>query len=197
MKIVLATSNQGKVKEFKELLKEFDINIIPQSALGVEDAAETGLSFVENAILKARHAAQHTGLPALADDSGLMVNALQGAPGIYSARFAGLHANAENNIKKLLTELKHTPDNQRQASFYCALVFVSHALDPAPLICQGQWFGEILHAPQGENGFGYDPVFYVPSQGKTAAELNSAIKNTISHRGTALQLLLKMLPEKI
>lgn len=197
MKIVLATSNQGKVKEFKELLKEFHIDIIPQSALGVSDAEETGLSFVENAILKARHAAEQTGLPALADDSGLMVNALKGSPGIYSARYAGTDANAENNIKKLLTELKDTPDNQRQASFYCALAFVSHALDPAPLICQGQWFGEILRAPQGENGFGYDPVFYVPSQHKSAAELPSAIKNTISHRGTALQLLLKMFPEKI
>jgi len=197
MKVVLASSNAGKIKEFKEILKNFHIDIIPQSDLGVSDIEETGLSFIENAIIKARHAAKVTGLPAIADDSGLAVDALNGAPGIYSARYAGANAGSKNNIAKLLNDMRDVPDNKRSGSFHCVLAFLSHALDPTPLICDGKWSGQILHEPKGENGFGYDPVFYVPSEKMTAAELPSTLKNQISHRGMAIQLLLKMLPDKI
>ncbi|MBV9576506.1 MAG: RdgB/HAM1 family non-canonical purine NTP pyrophosphatase [Gammaproteobacteria bacterium] len=197
MKIVLASHNPGKIQEFKELLKSLPIEIIPQSELGVKEIAETGLSFIENALIKARHAAQVTGLPALADDSGLAVAALQGEPGIYSARYAGTRSNAQKNIEKLLTALNQVPDENRQAHFHCVLSFMLHAKDPTPLVCDGKWAGKITRAAQGTEGFGYDPVFYVPSQHKTAAELPLAIKNKISHRGIALQLLLNLLPEKI
>lgn len=197
MKVVLASSNAGKIKEFKEILKNFHIDIIPQSDLGVSDIEETGLSFIENAIIKARHAAKVTGLPAIADDSGLAVDALNGAPGIYSARYAGANAGSKNNIAKLLDDMHDVPDNKRSASFHCVLAFMSHELDPTPLICDGKWSGQILREPKGENGFGYDPVFYVPSEKMTAAELPAILKNQISHRGMAIQLLLKMLPDKI
>ncbi|RDI41322.1 XTP/dITP diphosphatase [Aquicella lusitana] len=197
MKIVLASNNPGKIQEFSELLKNFHLEIIPQSAFNIAEAEETGLSFIENALIKARHASRLTGLPAIADDSGLVVSALHGAPGIYSARYAGTQANAQDNIKKLLHELKDVPEGNRQAQFHCVLVFVSHEKDPTPLVCDGSWSGTILHEPKGEKGFGYDPVFYVPSEGKAAAELPSTIKNEISHRGQALQILLKRLPEKI
>jgi XTP/dITP diphosphohydrolase len=197
MKVVLASSNAGKIKEFQEILRPFHIELFPQSDFGVEDVEETGLSFVENALLKARHAAKMTGLPALADDSGLAVDALQGAPGIYSARYAGVNAKAKDNIEKLLTALQDVPDTERRASFHCVLVFLSHELDPTPLICDGKWSGMILRETKGTNGFGYDPVFYVPSEKMTAAELPSVIKNKISHRGIATQTLLKMLPDKL
>ena len=163
----------------------------------MDEAEETGLTFVENALIKARHAALITGLPAIADDSGLAVAALCGAPGIYSARYAGTKAKAHDNIKKILMELKDIPDENRHASFHCLLVFLSHAKDPTPLVCDGKWSGIILHSPKGENGFGYDPIFYVPEQKQTAAELSPSLKNQISHRGMALQSLLKLLPEKI
>lgn len=197
MKVVLASSNLGKIKEFKELLANFHIDLIPQTELGVGDIEETGLSFIENALIKARHAARVTGLPAIADDSGLAVTALNGAPGIYSARYAGEYANAKNNIDKLLKEMQDVPDVKRQANFHCILVFMSHEKDPTPLVCDGKWSGNILRAPQGVNGFGYDPVFYVPSEKMTAAELPADIKNKISHRGIALQSLLKLLPDKL
>jgi XTP/dITP diphosphohydrolase len=197
MKIVLASSNKGKINEFQSILSPLDIELIPQSALGVSDADETGLTFVENAILKARHAATVTGLPALADDSGLAVAALHGAPGIYSARYAGKDSNAANNIQKLLAELHGIPADRRQAEFICVLAFVAHANDPVPLICEGKWIGRILEQPTGDKGFGYDPVFFVPSENKSAAELPPTIKNTISHRGKALQFLIKQLPEKL
>lgn len=193
MKIVLASSNAGKIKEFQVLLKNAGMEIIPQSSLQVTDADETGLSFIENAIIKARHASRLTGLPAIADDSGLAVAALNGAPGIYSSRYAGIPGNNKKNIEKLLHELKDT-DN-RQASFHCVLAFMRHALDPVPLICHGEWKGNILHSPQGNQGFGYDPVFYVPSENMTAAELPPDIKNKLSHRGQALLALLKKLSE--
>ncbi|VVC74753.1 dITP/XTP pyrophosphatase [Aquicella siphonis] len=197
MKVVLASNNPGKVGEFQELLKNLPIDLLPQSELGIDEAEETGLSFVENAIIKARHAAQAAGLPAIADDSGLAVDALNGAPGIYSARYAGKNAAAQDNIHKLLLDLENVPEEKRTASFHCVLVFMAHALDPTPLICQGKWSGMILRAPQGGNGFGYDPVFYVPAEKKSAAELPNQVKNKISHRGIALQSLLKMLPDKL
>lgn len=196
MKVVLASSNQGKIKEFRQLLDKLHIEIIPQSELNVSDADETGLSFVENAIIKARHAAQITGLPAIADDSGLSVNALQGAPGIYSARYAGKNAQSTDNIKKLLAALHDVPDEKRDASFHCVLVFIAHADDPTPLIAHGKWQGKILHTPMGDAGFGYDPIFYSPAEKKSAAELAPDIKNKISHRGQAMQTLLKLLAEK-
>lgn len=197
MKVVLASNNPGKVREFNALLSQFDIILIPQSELGVKDTEETGLSFVENALLKARNASLSTGLPALADDSGLSVDAIDGSPGIYSARYAGPNASAKDNIDKLLSELNHVPDERRHAHFYCALVFMSHEKDPIPLICEGKWPGMILREPRGTQGFGYDPVFYLPELNKTAAELSLDVKNKMSHRGIALQLLIKMLPEKL
>jgi XTP/dITP diphosphohydrolase len=193
MRVVLASSNPGKIREFSEILKPFDIEIIPQSELGVKDADETGLSFVENALLKARHAAQITGLPALADDSGLAVDALSGAPGIYSARYAGEKANDQDNIDKLLKAMQDVPEQNRSASYHCLLVFMTHELDPTPIICDGKWSGKILREPRGTSGFGYDPIFFDVSENKTAAELSPEIKNKISHRGKALNYLLKSL----
>ncbi len=197
MKIILASNNAGKVKEFNALFAPLKLQIIPQSELNVEEIEETGLTFIENAILKARHAAKITGLPALADDSGLVVDSLQGAPGIYSARYAGSKASADDNIQKLLTDLNNVTDVRRLAHFHCALVFMQHANDPTPLVCEGKWHGTILHAKKGDYGFGYDPVFYDATLEKTAAELPLAIKNKISHRGMALESLLKLLPGKL
>jgi XTP/dITP diphosphohydrolase len=192
-KIVLASNNAGKVREFNQLLADLNYEVVPQAELGVEEIEETGLSFVENAILKARNAAQHTGLAAIADDSGIEVDALKGAPGIYSARFAGVGANDEANLQKLLHELDGVADEQRTARFQCLLVYMRHAQDPTPLICQGTWEGRILREPRGENGFGYDPVFYVTEENCSAAELTAASKNRLSHRGQALQKLIRAL----
>ncbi len=189
MKVVFASNNAGKMTELHALLPETAIELIPQSALGVNDIEETGATFIENALLKARHACAHTKLPAIADDSGLVVAALNGAPGIYSARYAGEKASSPDNIKKLLHVMKNIPDEKRDAYFYCALVFMQHATDPTPLICEGRWFGKILYAPQGDDGFGYDPIFFVSEENKTAAELTLSLKNKISHRGQALALL--------
>lgn len=192
-RIVLGSSNPGKVREINELLVGFDMEVVPQSEFGVADAAETGLSFVENALLKARNAAAHTDLPAIADDSGIEVDALNGAPGIYSARYAGARATDQRNLDKLLTALKDVPQNLRSARFQCLMVYLRHANDPTPLICQGTWNGRILFEPRGSNGFGYDPVFYVASHDCSAAELPPEIKNTLSHRGQALRKLLAVL----
>ena len=195
-KLVLATSNAGKLAELRDLLgADFDLHA--QSEFGVDDADETGLTFVENAILKARHAAAATGLPALGDDSGLCVDALQGAPGLYSARYAGTHGDSEENIDKLLSELAETNDAQRGARFVCVLALVRHANDPQPVIAEGVWHGRILHARQGGNGFGYDPVFYSPAHGCSAAELEPAIKNRDSHRGQALAALKRQLVPQV
>ena len=194
--IVLASSNPGKLREFKQLLGGINIEVLPQSQFNVSDADETGLSFVENAIIKARHAAQHTKLPALADDSGLEVDALQGAPGIYSARFAGVGAKDADNRKKLLEQLNGVPESECGARFQCVLVYMRHALDPTPLICQGTWEGHILSQPRGLSGFGYDPVFYVPTHSLSAAELSPDTKNSLSHRGQALRQLLASLPNR-
>lgn len=189
-KVVLATGNPGKVRELADLLAAFGLDIVAQTELGVESAEETGLTFIENAILKARHAAAVTGLPAIADDSGLAVDALGGAPGIYSARYAGLDASDQQNLDKLMVTLDPVPDGQRQAQFHCVLVYLRHAEDPTPLVFHGSWEGEITRAEAGQGGFGYDPIFYVPELGKTAAELTKDEKRAVSHRGKALSLLL-------
>jgi XTP/dITP diphosphohydrolase len=192
-KLVLASGNRGKLKEFNQLLAECGFEVLPQSAFDTPEADETGLSFVENAIIKARNASEHSGLPALADDSGLEVDALQGQPGIYSARFAGPQNNDDDNNEKLLQLLKDIPEQQRSARFQCVLVLVRHAKDPTPLICQGTWEGRILNQAQGGNGFGYDPLFFVPEKNCSSAELAPDIKNAISHRGKALAKFLETL----
>ena len=188
--IILASSNQGKVREINQLLTGLDLHVQPQTEYGVPDIEETGLTFVENAILKARNAAQHTGLPAIADDSGIEVDALRGEPGIYSARYAGEGASDQANLEKLLTELGDLPEEKRTARFQCLMVYMRDANDPTPLICQGTWEGRILFEPRGENGFGYDPVFYVPTHDCSSAELAADVKNSLSHRGQALRKLL-------
>lgn len=188
-RVVLASGNAGKLREISALLAGVGIELVSQSSLAVKEAEETGFTFVENAILKARNAAQHTGLAALADDSGLEVDALDGAPGIYSARYAGTHARDTDNVAKLLRALEGVPPEQRGARFRCVLAYLRHAHDPAPLICEGVWEGRILDAPRGENGFGYDPVFRVPERKCSAAELPPEEKNRLSHRGQALQKL--------
>ncbi|HYN76746.1 MAG TPA: RdgB/HAM1 family non-canonical purine NTP pyrophosphatase [Lamprocystis sp. (in: g-proteobacteria)] len=190
--IVLASNNAGKVREFGQLLAAARIRVVPQGDFGVSEVAETGLTFVENAILKARHAAGHGGhggLAAMADDSGIEVDALHGAPGIYSARYAGPGASDADNLVKLLRDLEGVADDQRTARYQCVLVYVRHPADPTPLICQGTWEGLILREPRGDYGFGYDPVFLVPTHGCTAAELEPAVKNRLSHRGQALRQL--------
>lgn len=189
MKLVLASSNHGKLEELRGLLADTGIELIAQSDLGVTDADETATTFVENALIKARHASQLTGLPALADDSGICVDALHGAPGLYSARYAGEHGNASRNIDKLLDAMKDIPDEQRSAHFYCVLVLLQHANDPQPLIVEGQWHGRILHARRGDGGHGYDPVFFDPQHGQSAAEMPLDLKNRLSHRGKALATL--------
>ena len=192
-RIVLASNNAGKVREFNQLLAGSGLEVIPQSEFQVEEIEETGLTFVENALLKARNAAQHTGLPAIADDSGLEVDALEGAPGIYSARYAGAGASDRQNLEKLLEALKSVDDENRSARFQCLMVYLHHPADPTPMIFQGTWEGRILRTPQGSNGFGYDPVFYVPEQQCSSAELESDLKNSLSHRGQALRQLIAVL----
>jgi len=191
--IVLASSNPGKVREINQVLAGLNVIVRPQAEFNVIDAEETGLTFVENAILKARNAAQHTGLPAIADDSGLEVDALAGAPGIYSARYAGVGATDLENLEKLLDALADVPEENRSARFQCLMVYMRHADDPTPLICQGSWEGRILMAARGSNGFGYDPVFYVPTHNCASAELAADIKNSLSHRGQALRQLVAAL----
>ncbi|MCT8342312.1 XTP/dITP diphosphatase [Photorhabdus kleinii] len=192
-KVVLATGNPGKVRELAQLLADFGLDIVAQTELGVNSTEETGLTFIENAILKARHAAQVTGLPAIADDSGLSVDILGGAPGIYSARYAGENATDQQNLEKLLDTMKDIPDDQRQAQFNCVLVYILHAEDPTPLVFHGRWLGVIARQPAGNGGFGYDPIFYIPKLGCTAAELTGEQKNAVSHRGQALKMMLDTL----
>ncbi|MFT4862826.1 MAG: XTP/dITP diphosphohydrolase [Pseudohongiellaceae bacterium] len=192
-KIVLASSNPGKLREFQEIFQSTGIQLVPQSEFGVLDADETGLSFVENAIIKARNASAITGMASLSDDSGIEVDALKGAPGIYSARYGGAtgtHADSANN-EKLLEALKDVSDDQRTARFQCVIVYMQHAQDPTPLICQGTWEGRILHSANGVNGFGYDPLFYVPTHDCASAQLDKAVKNSLSHRGQALRQLIR------
>ena len=187
---VLATGNKGKVKELATVFAPFNIALCPQSDFNVSSVEETGLSFIENAIIKARHASKESGLPALADDSGLAVDALGGQPGIYSARFAGEDATDDDNIDKLLTELAQVPSKKRAAQFHCALVFVRHWQDPTPIISQGIWAGEILTSRRGDGGFGYDPVFWVASEQCSAAQLTKEQKSAMSHRGHAVSQLI-------
>ena len=192
-KVVMASSNPGKLREINQILGDLGMEVLPQSDFGVPDADETGLTFVENSILKARHAAQLTGLPAIADDSGLEVDALKGAPGIYSARYSGPGATDEKNLQKLLEDLRDVPEAERSARFQCLMVFMAHAEDPTPIICQGTWEGRILFEPRGDGGFGYDPIFYVPSENCASAELTPEVKNSLSHRGQALTKLVEAL----
>ncbi len=193
IRIILASNNPGKLREFNQLLADRAVEVVPQSQFLIPEVEETGLSFVENAILKARNASRHSGLPALADDSGIEVDALHGAPGIYSARYAGANASDRENLEKLLADLKGVEEERRSARFQCVIVFLRYAEDPTPLICQGTWEGRILRQARGENGFGYDPIFYAPDPGCSAAELPPEVKNRISHRGQALAKLLEAL----
>lgn len=199
-KILLASNNPGKVREIAAILADHNgggaignLEILPQSAFDIPEAEETGLSFVENAILKARNAAKYSGLPAIADDSGLEVDALDGAPGVYSARYAGVAASDAENNAKLLEALREVPDGLRTARFRCVMVFLRHAADPSPLIAQGIWEGRILHGPRGEGGFGYDPLFFVPECGCASAELAAEEKNRLSHRGKAVRELARQM----
>jgi len=191
--IVLASSNPGKVREINQMLEGLHLTVVPQSDYKVPDAEETGLTFVENALLKARNATRRTGLPAIADDSGLEVDYLNGAPGIYSARYAGKGAGDELNLKKLLDELEGIPETERSARFQCLMVYLRHEFDPTPIICQGTWEGRILFEPRGKNGFGYDPIFFVPTHNCSSAELPPEVKNKLSHRGQALRLMVAAL----
>ena len=191
--IVLASSNPGKVREINQMLGGLHLSVVPQSDFKVIDAEETGLTFIENALLKARNATRHTGLPAIADDSGIEVDYLNGAPGIYSARYAGKNASDEQNLRKLLDDLVGIPEAERTARFQCLMVYLRHEFDPTPVICQGTWEGRILFEPRGANGFGYDPVFFVPTHNCSSAELPPEVKNKLSHRGQALRLLVAAL----
>ena len=191
--VVFASSNPGKIREVSQMLVGLHLTILPQSQFQVQDADETGLTFVENALIKARHAATQTGLPALADDSGLVVDALEGEPGICSARYAGVGATDEANLQKVLREMHDVPQSDRAARFVCVLVYLRHPRDPMPVICEGVWEGELTDAPVGQYGFGYDPIFFVPTHGCTSAQLLPEVKNVLSHRGQALRTLLSAL----
>ena len=195
-KIVLATGNQGKVREMADILSEFGFDVVAQSEFNVSEVAETGTTFIENAIIKARHAAKETGLPAIADDSGLEVDYLNGAPGIYSARYSGEGATDKQNIEKLLDAMQGVETEKRTARFHCVLVLIRHENDPTPLVCHGKWEGQILTEEHGENGFGYDPVFFVPEDNCASAELDPSRKKQLSHRGKALASLFKALKEQ-
>lgn len=194
--LVLASGNQGKLREFRQMFANLPYDIKPQSEFSVSDADETGLSFVENAIIKARHAAEITGLPSLADDSGIEVDALKGAPGIYSARYAGPGKSARDNLYQLLADMEQVPDGQRQCRFQCVLVFMRHAKDPTPIISQAAWEGTLLREPVGTNGFGYDPIFWLADRGCSSAELEPSVKDQLSHRGQALRQLVQILSQK-
>lgn len=192
-KIVLASNNSGKIKEIREMLQPFSINLISQSDFNISEIEETGLTYVENAIIKARHASKHSKLPALADDSGISVDALNGEPGVHSARYAGKNASNLEKIDKLLSALKDVPEEKRSASFHCVIALLKNEKDPAPIICHGTWKGKIAFSPKGEKGFGYDPIFHVPEYDCSAAELDLTIKNKISHRAKALNQFINLL----
>lgn len=189
-RIVLASGNAGKIRELQHSIGDKGYTVVAQSEFNTPEIEETGLSFVENAILKARNACQHANLPAIADDSGLEVDALRGQPGIYSARFAGPEASDADNNQQLLERLADIPEQERTARFQCSLIYMRHAEDPTPLIAQGSWEGRILFTPRGDNGFGYDPLFFVPQYNCSSAELPPGVKNSISHRGQAMKQLL-------
>ncbi len=191
--LVLASGNPGKLRELNAMFDPLGWVVIPQSDWAISEAVENGLSFIENALIKARHASQHTELPALGDDSGLVVDALNGAPGIYSSRFGGADSDDSINNHKLLSELEGVPESARSAHFYCAMALVRHAQDPAPLLATGRWDGQVMRVPAGQGGFGYDPLFWVPGQGCSAAELPEHIKNRLSHRGQALSEMMEQM----
>tara|TARA_R110002167_G_scaffold30991_2_gene102234 strand:+ start:1478 stop:2125 length:648 start_codon:yes stop_codon:yes gene_type:complete len=197
VKVILASGNKGKVNELTELLQAQNIEVVPQSEFNLESPEETGLTFIENALIKARYAAEKTGLPAIADDSGLSIPILNGAPGIYSARYSGEQATDQSNIDLVLKHLDGFKGQQRQATFNCVLVYLRHANDPTPIVCHGQWHGLIREDQVGAGGFGYDPIFWVPEKQCTAAELNKTDKNAISHRGKALALLVSQLHDAL
>lgn len=196
MRVVLATGNLGKLAEMRALLADLQLELEPQSAFGIEPPPETGTTFLENALLKARYAARHTGLAAIADDSGLEVDALGGRPGVYSARFAGEHATDAQNRDQLVTALQEVPPSARTARYRCVLVYLRAADDPEPLIASGAWEGNLVTVPRGSGGFGYDPLFEIPGLGVTAAELDPATKNSLSHRGIAMRALRSSLLER-
>ncbi len=191
--MVLATSNAGKLREIRQILSGIDISVFPQSEFEIPDADETGITFIENALIKARHASRLAGLPAIADDSGLEVDALDGAPGVWSACYAGQGATDAANLEKLLLNLKDIPDARRGARFHCLMVYLKHPDDPTPIVCHGVWEGRVLFEPRGENGFGYDPIFFVPTHDCSSAQLPPEVKNALSHRGQALRQLLQRL----
>ena len=193
-KLVLASSNPGKLRELSALLKDSDYQIIPQADFNVPEVAETGTTFVENAIIKARHAAQYTDCPAVADDSGIVVDALNGEPGVYSARFAGNNASDDANNALLVEKLRSIPEAKRSARYQAVIVYMRNAADPSPIICEGSWVGRIVLEAKGSGGFGYDPYFYLSAYGCTSDELSADEKDRISHRGQALRLLLERLP---
>ncbi|CAK0751835.1 dITP/XTP pyrophosphatase [Gammaproteobacteria bacterium] len=192
-RIVFASGNPGKIREVGQILSGLHLTVLPQSQFQVPEVEETGLSFVENALIKARHAAAHSGLPAIADDSGLAVDALDGAPGVWSARYAGVGASDEANLDKVLQEMREVPPQERTARFICVLVYLTHPRDPTPIICEGVWEGNLTYTQAGQHGFGYDPIFFVPTHGCTSAQLAPEVKNALSHRGQALRLLLTAL----
>lgn len=192
-RIVLASGNAGKLAEMREILFHSGIELVSQGDLGIEEVEETATTFVENALLKARHAARISGLPALGDDSGLCVDALAGAPGLHSAIYAGRHGDSAANTAKLIDALRDVPEAQRGAHFHCSIVLLAHANDPAPFLAQGRWQGRVLREPQGNGGFGYDPVFFDPVNNMSAAELDPALKNRVSHRGLALATMCALL----
>jgi len=194
--LVLASNNAGKVREVGQILAELNLDVMPQGDFGVSEVPETGTTFVENAIIKARHAAEVTGLPAVADDSGLVVDALNGEPGVWSARYAGEGGSDQANLNKMVEQLADTPDEQRSARFLCLMVFMRHASDPTPVIAQGVWEGTISRESAGDNGFGYDPVFWVAEHGCTAAQLSAEVKNSLSHRGQALRSLVAAMKQQ-
>ena len=194
--VVLASDNQGKIREINSLLRNAPLEVVGQGSLGVEPIEETGTTFIDNALLKARNAARQTGLAAIADDSGLEVDALGGRPGVYSARFAGPQATDTKNVEKLLAALDGIAPEKRGARFRCAMVYVTHADDADPLICEGAWEGKIISEPKGDNGFGYDPIFWIEGEKATAAELAPERKNILSHRGQALRMLVAQLAER-
>ncbi len=197
MKVVLASGNKGKVNELTQLLQAQNIEVLAQSEFELESPEETGLTFIENALIKARYAAEKTGLPAIADDSGLSIPALGGAPGIYSARYSGEQATDQSNIDLVMKNLAGKSGDSRQATFNCVLVYIRHANDPTPIVCHGQWHGLIMEKQMGDGGFGYDPIFWVPEKQCTAAELSKSEKNAISHRGKALSLLVSQLQDSL
>jgi XTP/dITP diphosphohydrolase len=196
-RIVLASGNPGKIRELTELLRPIGAEVVPQSLWQLEECEETGLTFVENAILKARNAARHTGLPALADDSGIEVDFLRGEPGIYSARYSGPEGDDRKNNEKLLAAMQGVPPEARSARFRCVMVFLEHAQDPSPIITEGSWEGRIAAAEAGARGFGYDPLFYLPDRGCTSAELPDIEKNRLSHRGQAVRAMVERLARRL